>query len=146
MKFGDDFQNPSMKSHHASHTYFDGAKTDSYHKHFMQENMIADDDKKVSKKYDSKYGSFTNTEDKKNVDVDALPLLHATTTEHDDIMPSEWIHFRGFIKWIKKQSFIKLSYKTNEKRLRKLWHTLLGLSVIHGWKNGSIKSKNIIRV
>eukprot|EP00484_Ammonia_sp_Unknown_P002399 CAMPEP_0197073870 /NCGR_PEP_ID=MMETSP1384-20130603/210819_1 /TAXON_ID=29189 /ORGANISM="Ammonia sp." /LENGTH=633 /DNA_ID=CAMNT_0042512711 /DNA_START=113 /DNA_END=2014 /DNA_ORIENTATION=+ len=56
----------------------------------------------------------------------------------------QWIHYRGFAHWLRKQSFIKFNKRNDQEKYRKIWNNLLGLHFINQWEKGKIKPRNII--
>ena len=84
--------------------------------------------------YANFYGSDNEVDDEK------------TPRNGNGMKPPQWIHYRGFAHWLKKQSFIKFKKRNDQEKYRKIWNTIIGLNLINGWEKGRIKPQNIIGV
>ena len=85
----------------------------------------------AEEQYDNFYASDNEMDDEKNGGTMKAP---------------QWIHYRGFAHWLKKQSFIKFKKRNDQEKYRKIWNTMLGLNLINAWEKGKVKSRNIIGV
>eukprot|EP01083_Nonionella_stella_P284875 969761_1 len=84
----------------------------------------------AEEQYDGFYNSDNEMDDEK-------------TPQQSSSIP-QWIHYKGFAHWLKKQSFIKFKKRNDVEKYKKIWNTILGLNVINLWEKGKIKPMNII--
>eukprot|EP00486_Rosalina_sp_Unknown_P000703 CAMPEP_0201571506 /NCGR_PEP_ID=MMETSP0190_2-20130828/14313_1 /ASSEMBLY_ACC=CAM_ASM_000263 /TAXON_ID=37353 /ORGANISM="Rosalina sp." /LENGTH=655 /DNA_ID=CAMNT_0047996241 /DNA_START=79 /DNA_END=2046 /DNA_ORIENTATION=- len=88
---------------------------------------------------EERYGDFYGPED--DDDDEKTPR---NGRGHGSMKPPQWIHYKGFAHWLRKQSFIKFKKRNDQEKYRKIWNTITALNFINSWDRTKIKPKNII--
>ena len=86
---------------------------------------------------EERYGDFYGPEDEDD---------EKTPRGHGSMKPPQWIHYKGFAHWLRKQSFIKFKKRNDQEKYRRIWNTIIALNFINAWDKKKIKPRNIIGV